>query len=189
MNKERYWTFILYPKETITNWKEYLQETGLEIAISPLHNKDKNPNGEIKKEHYHILICFNGPTTYNRVLKITQDLKSPIPKRVLSVKGMIRYFSHKDNPEKEQYDENEITTINGMDIKNVDGLTLTMIENLKKEVIQIIRNQEITEYSVLINELIDNKMYDMLEVVSKNTIYFNAYLKSKKYIKIESQKV
>ena len=49
MEKERYWSFILYPESAPENWKEILQETGLQIAISPLHAKYINPDGELKK--------------------------------------------------------------------------------------------------------------------------------------------
>ena len=75
------------------------------MAISPLHNKDLNADGEIKKEHYHILITFKGPTSYNIVEKITKSVNGTIPQRAKSPIGIIRYFTHKDNPEKAQYDE------------------------------------------------------------------------------------
>ena len=97
-SKERYWTFVAYPESLPDNWKDILQRTGLGVAISPLHNKDINPSGELKKEHYHILLCFNGPTTYNKVKSITDSLNATIPQRVLSCKGIIRYFTHKSKP-------------------------------------------------------------------------------------------
>ena len=113
-SKERHWTFVLYPESAPEDWKDYLSSLGLQCAVSPLHDKDINPNGELKKSHYHILLCFNGPTTYNKVLNITKSLNATIPQRVLSCKGIIRYFIHKDNPEKYQYNEEDILTINGL---------------------------------------------------------------------------
>ena len=185
MEKERYWTFIMYPQSMPKDWKEYLQQTGLKIAISPLHNKDKNADETQKKEHYHILLCFSGPTTYTRVEKITKYLNATIPKRVMSVKGIIRYFTHKDNPEKEQYNEEDIISINGMDIKDYDGLTQTRIEYLKKEIVKYIRQNKIYDYSVLYDKMLDEQNLECCEVISKNTIFFNTYLKSKKWIKEE----
>lgn len=178
MEKERYWTFVAYPESLPENWKDILQETGLQIGISPLHDKDLNADGEIKKPHYHLIVCFPGPTTYNRVTKITEQLKATIPKRVMSVIGIVRYFTHKDNPEKHQYDPSEIQSINGFDPNNFDGITITMQQEIKKGIIQLIRGVGIKEYKDLVDYTIDNEMYDMFTVVSQNTIFFNYYLTS-----------
>ncbi len=188
MEKERYWTFIMYPQSMPKDWKEYLQETGLKIAISPLHNRDKNADETQKKEHYHVLLCFSGPTTYNRVEKITKYLNGTIPKRVMSVIGIIRYFTHKDNPEKEQYNEEDIISINGLDIKDYDGLTQTRIQYLKKEIVRYVRENHIYDYSVLYDKLLDEGNMESCEVVSTNTMFFNSYLKSRKWIKEEFKK-
>ena len=67
--KARYWSFVAYPESLPSDWKDTLTRTGLPIAISPLHDKDINPNGEAKKAHYHVILCFDGPTTYSVVLK------------------------------------------------------------------------------------------------------------------------
>ena len=182
MEKERYWTFIAYPQSMPKDWKDILQETGLQIAISPLHNKDLNADGEDKKPHYHIVLFFNGPTTYNRVEKITKLVNGTIPKRVISPIGVIRYLTHKDNPEKYQYDEREIITLNGLDIDDIQGLTTSMELELKKAVIKLIQAKNIKEYSTLVNLLIKEDMRDMFKIVSGNTIFYNTYLKSRKFI-------
>lgn len=180
MNKERYWTFVCYPESLPDNWLEYLQQTGLNIAISPLHDKDMNPDGTIKKEHYHILLCFNGPTTYNKVFKLIEPLNCTIPQRVLSCKGMIRYFSHKDNPEKYQYNEEDIKTLNGFDIKNFNDLTISQVLQIKREIITIINDNDIYEYQDLIDNLNTSDLIDMFNVASTNTIFFTNYLSSKR---------
>ena len=65
--KSRYWAFIVYPESVLENWRDELEEQGLVFAVSPLHDKDINPTGEKKKEHYHVLIEFTGPKTYKSV--------------------------------------------------------------------------------------------------------------------------
>lgn len=185
MEKERYWTTIVYPESIKENWKEILQQTGLQIGISPLHEKDINANGEQKKPHYHIMLCFNGPTTYKRVEKITSEIGATIPKRVISPIGMVRYFTHKDNPEKAQYNEEDIKGINGFDYKEIDGLTASMEIEYKKQIINLIRNVKIKEYQELVDYTIDNKLTDMFKLVSQNTIFFNHYLTSKRNVEKE----
>ena len=187
--KERYWTFIMYPDSRPENWKEYLQETGLQIAISPLHDKDLNADETQKKPHYHVVLCFNGPTTYKRVEEITNYLNATIPKRVMSLIGVVRYLTHKDNPEKAQYNEEEIVTMNGLDINEIDGMTTTMVETMKRAIIDLIRNLEMYEYATLIEYLRDNDMQDMLKVASNNTMFINSYLKSRKGRIQEKEKI
>lgn len=187
--KERNWTCVVYPESVVENWKEILQEYGLQVAISPLHDKDTNPDGETKKPHYHILMCFNGPTTYRKVALITEEIGATIPQRVISAKGMIRYFTHKDNPEKYQYSENEIKTINGLDITKIDGLTNSEVEEMKRILIGIINEMEIKEYADLYDYCKNNELYELCEVVSKNTIFFNAYLKSKLFTTMKKNRL
>lgn len=180
--KERYWTFVLYPESAPSDWLEQLSNLGLEIAISPLHNKDINENGESKKEHYHILLCFNGPTTYNKVLKITESLNATIPQRVLSCKGIIRYFTHKDNPEKFQYDDCDIHVLNGLDLKRFDDLTLSQTLAIKRDIIRLINVENITNYNTLVDKFIDNyNDRDFFQVVSSsgNSYFFQCYINSR----------
>lgn len=183
--KERYWTFILYPESAPDNWKEYLQQTGVQFAISPLHDKDTNADGEKKKPHYHIVGFWSGPTTYQRVSEITENLNCPIPQRVMQPIGAIRYLTHKDNPEKYQYDERDIQTINGLDIKDINGLTKTMVEDIKRSIIRLSKELKITEYSTMYDWLDDNDMIDMMDVLSNHTMFFNAYFKSKHFREVE----
>ena len=116
--KKRNWAFVLYEERAPNNWKDILQQTGLGIAISPIHNKDINPNGEIKKAHYHIILCYDGPTTFNNVRALTESLGQPIPQPLEQVRGYYRYLTHKDNPEKYQYNESDIITYNGFNIND-----------------------------------------------------------------------
>ena len=46
--KKRNWAFVLYPESAPEDWKEQLRLSGLQGAISPLHDKDINPTGEPK---------------------------------------------------------------------------------------------------------------------------------------------
>lgn len=188
MNKERYFTFIMYEDSRPENWKDILQQTGLQFAISPYHDKDINPDGSKKKPHYHVLIIFSGPSTLKNANKISSSINGTICQPVKSTIGIIRYFSHKDNPEKYQYNEEEITTINGLDIKDLNGLTSTQVEVIKREIIKFIRDNEILEYRQLIDLLLDNQLYQWLEVASTKTIFFKAYLDSGRYQKKETIK-
>lgn len=180
--KKRYWAFVLYPDSAPSDWLEELQLIGITSAVSPLHNLDVNADGEIKKEHYHIILCYNGPTTFSNVKKLTVDkLNATIPQPLESIKGYYRYLTHKDNPEKAQYDDAEIKHINGFNIFDyidVSGLEKT---RLKVTVLDDIIKHNIREYA----ELCLFYAYDDLtkfELVSNNTIFFNRFLASRRYM-------
>lgn len=186
--KKRNWAFVLYPESAPENWRDLLQETGLLVAISPLHDKDLDPTGEPKKAHYHIILTFDGPTTYNNVKTITDRLNQPIPQPLEQIRGYYRYFTHMDNPEKYQYSDNEITTLNGFDINNYIELTYTEVSKYLLELQMFIRNNDIVEYSELLDILVDNELKEMWDVARNHTFLLDKYICSRRNkIKEEAQ--
>lgn len=180
--KKRYWGMIVYPESAPENWRDILRETGLEVAISPLHNKDINPStGEPKKDHWHCLLCYNGPTTFNAVKVLTDALNTVIPKPVDSVRGAYRYFTHMDDPDKAPYDAEDITTLNGFVATNHFELSRSEIVEIKKNIQQLIRDENIIEYCDLLDHLVDAELWDWLDVAYNNTMMLNSYIKSRKY--------
>lgn len=179
--KKRNWAIIGYPESLPIDWKEIIIKTGLPTAISPLHQYDINESGEVKKPHYHILICYSGPTSFNVVKRITEKLNCPIPEPVESVRGQYRYFTHKDNPEKYQYDEKEIQLLNGFNIQDYVEFTKSEINALKKRGISIIEENNFTEYQEIVDYCMSNDLSDLFDVVSSNTIFFNSYLTSRRH--------
>lgn len=183
--KKRNWAFVLYPESAPENWRELLQKTGLQCAISPLHDKDVNPDGEPKKAHYHIILIYSGPTSFNVVRSLCEGLNQPIPQPLEQVRGYYRYLTHKDNPEKAQYSENDIQTLNGFDISDYIELTRSEVIAIKKHLQQIIREADITEYSDLIDLLADSEMSTEFDVATSNTLFFDRYITSRRHKKKE----
>ena len=186
--KKRNWTFVLYPESAPSDWREQLKLSGLMSAISPLHDKDVNPTGEAKKAHYHVLLVYSGPTTYSAVAKFTASLNATVPQPLESVRGMYRYFSHKDNPEKYQYSEEDITALNGFNIADLVELTKSEVNELKAKILRLIRELDFIEYADLIDFLTDNEMCTELDVAYNNTYFFNSYIASRRnsYTRIDS---
>lgn len=179
--KKRNWAFVLYPESAPSNWRELLQLTGLECVISPLHDKDVNPDGTPKKPHYHIIICYQGPTSYNVVKNLCDSLNCPIPQYLESVKGYYRYLTHMDNPEKAQYSKDDIEALNGFNILNYVEITKAEAAEYKRKIQTLIREKDIIEYCDLLDYLIDNSLFEELDIAMNNTLLFNNYIKSRKY--------
>lgn len=189
VTKKRNWAFVLYPESAPTDWKEQLQLSGLLGAISPLHDKDTNPTGEKKKPHYHIILVYGSPTTYNNVKSFTDKLNQPIPQALEQVRGYYRYFTHKDNPEKFQYSDSEIESLNGFDISDFVEISKSEVNEIKSELLTLIREKQMCEYRDFMNYVQDNLDKVHFDVASSNTILFNTYLKSCRYASGDYPKV
>lgn len=181
--KKRHWAFVAYPESLPADWIDQLKQSGLKVAISPLHDRDTNPTGEPKKPHYHVIVSYDGPTTYSNVEKLTSRLNQPIPQPLEQVRGYYRYLTHDDNPEKAQYDKADIQLLNGFDIRDYVEMTKSEVTRYLREVQQFVMDNEILEYAALMEILIQGgeSMKDWYDVASSHTLFFTAYLRSRRY--------
>lgn len=178
--KKRNWAFFLYPESAPADWLEQLQLTGLQCVISPLHDCDINPTGELKKAHHHIIVVYQGPTSYNVVKQLTDRLNQPIPQPLEQIRGYYRYLTHKDNPEKAQYDDKDIKTINGFNIADFVELTNSEVMEIKTKLQQLIINLNLLEYCDFMDYLLENELKLEYDVASRNTYFFEKYISSRR---------
>lgn len=186
--KKRNWAFVLYPESAPADWQEILSKTGLQCAVSPLHDSDLDPTGEPKKPHYHIIACYAGPASFNVVKGLTDSLNAPIPQALEQVRGYYRYLTHKDNPEKYQYSESDIQTINGFSIMDFVELTKSEVLSIKRELQTLIRSADILEYSDFMDLLQDSSMEQQYDVASSNTYFFEKYISSRRNKRLPREK-
>lgn len=205
--KKRNWAFFVYPTKkqldelkseydgsdgygTVPDdWQQRLLLSGLQYAISPLHDKDEleDNSGKTKKPHYHVIVCYGSPTTYNNVKSLTDSLNSPIPQSLEQVRGYYRYLTHKDNPEKYQYDDKDIVTGGGFNIADFIELSKSEVSEIKRKLQMFIREEGITEYSDFLDCLLDNGMVLEHDVASSNTLLFDRYIASRRHKQKEAR--
>ena len=178
--KKRNWAFVLYPESAPADWFERLKQSGLMGAISPLHDKDVNADGEPKKAHYHVILVYGNTTTYNNVKSLTDSLNQPIPQALEQIRGYYRYLTHKDNPEKYQYSDTDIVTFGGFDISDFVEMTKSEVTKYIKEIHAFVRDNNITEYSDLCDMLIDAGLEELYEVAINHTLFVNSYISSRR---------
>ena len=180
--KKRNWAFMLYPESAPADWLEQLQKTGLPCAISPLHDRDVNATGETKKPHYHVMVFYQGPTSYNVVKRLTDGLNQPIPQVVEQVRGYYRYLTHMDNPEKAQYSPSEIRTLNGFDIGDFVDMTKSEVTKVLRALMDYIRDNDLMEYADLMDmTMCEGIPPEWFDVAASHTLFFTGYLKSRRY--------
>lgn len=178
--KKRLWTIVLYPESAPENWRDELKMRGLIFAVSPLHDKDVNADGEPKKPHYHLILAYDGPTTYKNVLSLCEDLNAPIPKPLDSPRAMYNYFTHRDNPEKAQYKIEDIEHHNGFILSNYVALTREETSKGRNDVLNLIREENIEEFCDLLDRLDDLGMLEEKEIVCNHCHFFNTVITSRR---------
>jgi hypothetical protein len=187
-SRYRNWSFFVYPDSAPQNWRDILDDEHFAWIESPLHDKDVDADGEIKKPHWHVFVSFNGVQTYETVKEITNRLNSPHPQHVKSPIGTVRYMIHLDNPEKFQYPKNEIVCHGGADLEEYFKTSATDRYIFIDEMVAFIKANEITELCDLIDYARANRREDWFKLLCDSCAYFmNQYIKSVRF-KLEKQK-
>lgn len=136
-----WWAAIVYPESAPERWIEQLRNTGLRLAISPLHDKDvwnhdspemvnaetgeiipagdRYKAGDRKKPHWHIIVVsdqrVSAQDINNQVRRITYG---PYLQKCRSLRNAYDYFLHINAPEKYQgYDKDEIQIYNNFHLE------------------------------------------------------------------------
>lgn len=184
--RNKYWSTIIYPEDNDKDWKTLLEDEKIQVAISPLHDKDvyekdseKHKKGELKKKHYHLVFIFGSLKSVKQVKEITDKIGAVGQESVNSIKQMLRYLAHLDNPKKAQYNIQDIETLGGL---NIDDFILDQEEKVNSEIgklMDIIHEQHMTEFYELC-EYVSTCEVACFTTLRKNAYFFTQYIKSKK---------
>lgn len=74
--------------------------------------------GDLKKPHHHWVCAADGSKSYQQMHELFGGYVTYFEK-VESKRGALKYLIHRNNPEKYQYDFNDIKTYGGMDISSI----------------------------------------------------------------------
>lgn len=174
------WGCVIYPDDSCPdNYIQIIQNWHIAALLSPIHDKDKNGDETEKKKHIHLLIYFGvgQNKSLNQVRQFTDQLNGTIPIIIHNTNAMIRYFIHKDNPEKIQYDINDIVSLSGFEYR-LAFENYTTDEQLYCAVEDVIKKEAIYNLVTLEIYLKQHNMNYELMFCRKHIGYFNYYLNS-----------
>lgn len=178
-DRSRSFSFVVYPESAPDNWRDIIDSEHIQWAESPLHEFDTDPNGEIKKPHWHIVVYFESLKTIDQVKKIIEPLNCTIPIKINSLRGMVRYFAHLDNPEKYQYSVDQIIGHGGMDVSDLLRLSASARYSMIRKMCQFVADNDITEFFQLMDYAMVEKYEDWFPLLCDNSAYIvNQYIKS-----------
>lgn len=186
-DRGRNWTFVIYPESCIDDYRSRIDDLHIQWCESPVHDHDVNyDTGEIKKSHIHIVLCFEGNKSYDQYLEIVDSVKgvaAPLElARVSSIRGIVRYLIHLDNPEKYQYERSAIICHGGMDINSYFQYPAEMIKRYIQEMQAYVNANMIFEYSDLLDVAAEEHYetwYDLL-TIGRQSYIMTKYIDSKR---------
>ena len=117
--RNRNFATVVYPDSAPDNWIDILSDFHIPSFVSPLHQFDVNPSGDVKKAHFHVLVMFEGVKSISQVKDLFSTFGGVGCEIVNSIRGMARYLCHMDNPEKFQYNSVEVKSLGGADYASV----------------------------------------------------------------------
>ena len=198
--KSRYWTIILYPENLIENWEDKLFEIGLPMCYC-LHNKTK-VGDEDRKDHIHLIVACQNTTTYNHIMNMFKCLNKSDKEKafntvqvVYSMENAYNYLIHNTDDcrkkGKELYDKKDRICINNFDIGAYVQKSIQEEKAQIKEICNIIISNQLTNFIDLYMYIFSNFDDDYLEVLRKNSGFFERLTKGnyqKKYLEFEKTK-
>ena len=189
------WACIIYPGDSApTNYLDIIHSFLLPVLVSPLHNPDKEneimdpETGEFfetKKKHQHVMLYFSSLKSRQQVEEYTSKLNGTRPFIVHSAEGMIRYFIHWNNPEKEQFynKEKEEKTVAIGKLLSFQGFeylsafsTYTDEDKIYSFIEDLITKEKIANMIDLLLYLKDHKQKYELKFVRTHTMYIRSLL-------------
>lgn len=137
-----WWSFIIYADSVPDNYLDKLKATGMQIALSPWHDKDwwdhdsppmvnaetgeiipkgaRYKKGDRKKNHRHGIIKCDKKTSWREMNALLQNIcHCPYIQKCRSLKGAYEYFLHLNEGDNKYhgYFKDEIIKMNGFIIE------------------------------------------------------------------------
>lgn len=175
------WSFIFYEDSAPENYIAVLDEIKVPYVLSPWHNQDIDPEtGMVKKSHKHGAFYFDSLKSYSQVSEIIKDkLNGPSHVEVvMSPTGLYDYFTHAQNEDKTKYNIEDIEFGCGFNLEKF--IVDDKIENFINEVIDVIEENDFTEFEELVWYARANDQ-NLLKLIFDRTYFFSKFLDSRRH--------
>lgn len=176
--RTRNFAFLVYPDSAAPNWRETLNDAHVECFISPLHDRDVNPDGDLKKPHWHVMVMFSSVKTRKQASVIRDAVGGVGWENVASARGYARYLCHLDNPEKAQYDVEDVVELGGADYSDVIRRATDAVKSVR-EMMRYIRENNVMFYSDFVDYCADERPEWFEALVTRNTYAVYTYIKAR----------
>lgn len=185
-SRTRNYACVVYPESAPEDWREILTQYKIPAFISPLHDKDMDPQKQPKKPHYHVMVMFEGKKSVEQIKEIFEAIGGVGMETVQSVRGYARYLCHMDNPEKAQYNPEDVISLGGADYPAIINLATDKYKAID-EMIDFCDEKNIYAYSDLLRYAKEFRRDWFRILCDSGTMVIKEYLKSKSWQKEQEQ--
>lgn len=180
LGRTRNFATIVYPESAPENWLEVLDNLHVQAFVSPLHDRDLNPDGEPKKPHWHVLIMFDGVKTVAQAEDLLKQIGGVGCQKINSVRGNARYLCHLDNPEKVQYNSQDVLAFAGADYSEICSLVSDKYA-IFREMLAFCETNSVFNFADLLIYASENRN-DWFRVLCDGGVYvLKEYIKSRNW--------
>ncbi len=176
--RTRNWGTLVYPESAPENWIDILEEMHVPALVSPLHNMDLTKDGELKKEHYHVMLMFEGVKTDEQVKELFSKIGGVGVEKINSAKAYARYLCHLDNPDKAQYNPDDVLYFSGADYDSMMHLASDKYKAIS-EMIDFCIENGIDSFATLIVYAKENRVDWFQILCDTGTLPIVQFLKSR----------
>lgn len=178
--RTRNFATVVYADSAPSDWQQILGNQFVPAFISPYHDKDKNPTGEDKKPHWHVMLMFEQVKTIDQAKEIFDKIGGVGCEVINSVRGYSRYLTHADNPDKHQYALDDVKALCGADYASTIGLATDKYKALSEMQDFCEHNNVISFY--LLSKYARVHRSDWYRILADcGSVYMREYLKSKQW--------
>lgn len=180
LGRTRNFATIVYPESAPDNWLSILDDQHVPAFVSPLHDRDLDPNGEPKKPHWHVLIMFENVKTIGQAKELFDLIGGVGCQKVSSIRGNARYLCHMDNPEKAQYDPQGVRAFVGADYIEICSLVSDKYAAIK-DIIEFCECNGIINFADLLVYCSENR-FDWFRILCDSGAFvLKEYMKSRNW--------
>lgn len=180
-NRVRNVAFVAYP-ESAPDLLKQVDDWHIKACVI-LHDKDfkiDSETGEVEplKPHYHCIVCFPGKQSHDRIMELIEPLGISYYERVNDLQAMSRYLTHRDHPNKHQYDVNEVLCFGGFDYEGqIEGTARR--QEVLADIINYCKENNIVSFADLVDYAMSTRPDFFRELANHNTYFVREYIRSR----------
>lgn len=175
--RTRNYATVVYPESAPSDWLEKLAEMKIQAFVSPLHKDDVNPDGTVKKAHYHVIFMFDVVKTAKQAENFSSEIGGVGLESINSLRGYCRYLCHLDNPEKAQYKSEDVKSFGGADYHGICSLVSDKYQSIR-EMISYCTDHRIISYADLLRYASENREDWFRCLCDNGTLVMKEFIKS-----------
>lgn len=119
--RTRNWACIFWPDSAPANFIDIISDWHVPAFLSPLHHGGADDLDNQTKDHYHLMVMFDGKASEiqaNNFFKVLGGITLAQTRPLVHPVGYARYLIHLDDPDKEQFSISQVRAFCGIDYED-----------------------------------------------------------------------